>query len=99
MTSAVERAISAVRTIRASGAEEREGHAVDGYAQEAYRAGMRIARLQAMINPITSTTIQVAFLVVLGLGGPGWPAAPSRSVTWSRSSCSCSCSGSRSAAR
>nr|WP_257101808.1 ABC transporter ATP-binding protein [Streptomyces sp. alain-838] len=30
---------------------------------------MRIARLQAMINPITSTTIQVAFLVVLGLGG------------------------------
>ncbi|MFJ8650989.1 MULTISPECIES: ABC transporter ATP-binding protein [Streptomyces] len=69
MTSAVERAISAVRTIRASGAEEREGHAVDGYAQEAYRAGMRIARLQAMINPITSTTIQVAFLVVLGLGG------------------------------
>ncbi|MFE0951503.1 ABC transporter ATP-binding protein [Streptomyces mutabilis] len=69
MTSAVERAISAVRTIRASGAEEREGYAVDGYAQEAYRAGMRIARLQAMINPITSTTIQVAFLVVLGLGG------------------------------
>ncbi|MFG3319031.1 ABC transporter ATP-binding protein [Streptomyces sp. NPDC048171] len=69
MTSAVERAISAVRTIRASGAEEREGHAVDGYAKEAYHAGMRIARLQAMINPITSTTIQVAFLVVLGLGG------------------------------
>lgn len=69
MTSAVERAISAVRTIRASGAEEREGKAVDGYAQQAYHAGMRIARLQAMINPITSTTIQVAFLVVLGLGG------------------------------
>ncbi|MEU4147314.1 ABC transporter ATP-binding protein [Streptomyces parvulus] len=69
MTSAVERAISAVRTIRASGAEDREGHAVDGYAKEAYHAGMRIARLQAMINPITSTTIQVAFLVVLGLGG------------------------------
>ncbi|MDO0915395.1 ABC transporter ATP-binding protein [Streptomyces sp. DT2A-34] len=69
MTSAVERAISAVRTIRASGAEEREARAVDGYAKDAYNAGMRIAKLQAMINPITSTTIQVAFLVVLGLGG------------------------------
>ncbi|WP_030234834.1 ABC transporter ATP-binding protein [Streptomyces sp. NRRL S-455] len=69
MTSAVERAISAVRTIRASGAEEREARAVDGYAKDAYTAGMRIAKLQAMINPITSTTIQVAFLVVLGLGG------------------------------
>ncbi|MDQ0937563.1 ABC transporter ATP-binding protein [Streptomyces turgidiscabies] len=69
MTSAVERAISAVRTIRASGAEEREARAVDGFAKDAYTAGMHIAKLQAMINPITSTTIQVAFLVVLGLGG------------------------------
>ncbi|MEU9026476.1 ABC transporter ATP-binding protein [Streptomyces sp. NPDC048383] len=69
MTAAVERAISAVRTIRASGAEEREERAVDGYAEDAFDAGMRIAKLQAMINPITSTTIQLAFLVVLGLGG------------------------------
>ncbi|MFJ3836532.1 ABC transporter ATP-binding protein [Streptomyces sp. NPDC090054] len=69
MTAAVERAISAVRTIRASGAEEREERAVDGYAKDAFDAGMRIAKLQAMINPITSTTIQLAFLVVLGLGG------------------------------
>ncbi|MGW0393352.1 ABC transporter ATP-binding protein [Streptomyces sp. NPDC003042] len=69
MTSAVERAISAVRTIRASGAEEREARAVDGYAKDAFDAGMHIAKLQAMINPITSTTIQLAFLVVLGLGG------------------------------
>jgi ABC-type multidrug transport system fused ATPase/permease subunit len=69
MTSAVERAISAVRTIRAGGAEEREAAAVDAYARHAYDAGMRIARLQAMINPITSTTVQVAFLVVLGVGG------------------------------
>lgn len=69
MTSAVERAISAVRTIRASGAEEREAHAVDGYAEDAHDAGMRIASLQALINPITSTTVQVAFLVVLGVGG------------------------------
>ena len=69
MTSSVERAISAVRTIRASGAEERESRVVDGYAKDAYNAGMDMAKLQAMINPVTSMTIQMAFLVVLGLGG------------------------------
>ncbi|MEU0410585.1 ABC transporter ATP-binding protein [Streptomyces griseorubiginosus] len=69
MTSAVERAISAVRTIRASGAEQREAQAVDAYTKDAYDAGLRIATLQALINPITSTTVQVAFLVVLGVGG------------------------------
>ncbi|MGW0601613.1 ABC transporter ATP-binding protein [Streptomyces sp. NPDC002776] len=69
MTSAVERAISAVRTIRASGAEEREARAVDAFAGHAHDAGLRIARLQSLINPITSTTVQVAFLVVLGVGG------------------------------
>ncbi|GAA2520007.1 ABC transporter ATP-binding protein [Streptomyces levis] len=69
MTSAVERAISAVRTIRASGAEHREAQAVDDYAKGAYDAGLRIATLQALINPVTSTTVQLAFLVVLGIGG------------------------------
>ncbi|MGQ4732899.1 ABC transporter ATP-binding protein [Streptomyces sp. Ju416(a)] len=69
MTSAVERSVSAVRTIRASRAEEREAQTIDGTAKSAYGAGLRIARLQAMITPLTSTTIQAAFLVVLGLGG------------------------------
>ncbi|WP_217213723.1 ABC transporter ATP-binding protein [Streptomyces sp. AC550_RSS872] len=69
MTSAVERSVSAVRTIRASRAEEREAQAIGGTAKSAYAAGLRIARLQAMISPLTSTTIQAAFLVVLGLGG------------------------------
>lgn len=69
MTSAVERAVSAVRTIRASRAEEREAETIDVTTKGAYTAGLSIARLQAMINPITSTTIQAAFLVVLGLGG------------------------------
>ncbi|WP_153182594.1 ABC transporter ATP-binding protein, partial [Streptomyces sp. E2N166] len=69
MTSAVERSVSAVRTIRASRAEEREAQTIDGTAKSAYAAGLRIARLQAMITPLTSTTIQAAFLIVLGLGG------------------------------
>jgi ATP-binding cassette subfamily B protein/ATP-binding cassette subfamily C protein len=69
MTSAVERAISAARTIRASGAEEREAATVGGSAAEAYAAGMRVARLEAMIGPVATAATQGAFLLVLGVGG------------------------------
>ncbi|RKR92502.1 ATP-binding cassette subfamily B protein/ATP-binding cassette subfamily C protein [Micromonospora pisi] len=69
MTSAVERAISAARTIRASRAEERETTGVGMAAGQAYDAGLRVARLQALIGPISTTAVQGAFLVVLGVGG------------------------------
>ncbi|HEX8496209.1 MAG TPA: ABC transporter ATP-binding protein, partial [Actinomycetales bacterium] len=69
MTSAVERAISAARTIRASGAENREAEIVTRGAREAYDAGLRVARLQALIEPAAATAIQGAFLLVLGVGG------------------------------
>jgi ATP-binding cassette subfamily B protein/ATP-binding cassette subfamily C protein len=69
MTSAVERAISAARTIRASGAEEREAATVGGSATAAYAAGMRVARLQALVGPASTAAVQGAFLLVLGVGG------------------------------
>ncbi|MEU8257911.1 ABC transporter ATP-binding protein [Micromonospora inaquosa] len=69
MTSAVERAISAARTIRASRAETRETATVTGSAREAYEAGLRVARVQALVGPIGSVTVQGAFLLVLGIGG------------------------------
>jgi ABC-type multidrug transport system fused ATPase/permease subunit len=69
MTSAVERAISAARTIRASGAEEREAATVTRSATEAYDAGMRVARLRALIGPASAAATQGAFLLVLGVGG------------------------------
>ncbi|MEV6927691.1 ABC transporter ATP-binding protein [Dactylosporangium sp. NPDC051485] len=69
MTSAVERALSAARTIRASNAEDREIAAVEGSAEEAYRAGVRIARLQALVGPASTAAIQGAFLLLLGVGG------------------------------
>ncbi|MEU8165450.1 ABC transporter ATP-binding protein [Micromonospora sp. NPDC049004] len=69
MTSAVDRAISAARTIRASRAEGRETETVTGSAREAYAAGLRVARVQALIGPIGSVTVQGAFLLVLGIGG------------------------------
>jgi ABC-type multidrug transport system fused ATPase/permease subunit len=69
MTAAVERALSAVRTIRASGATTREVDVVAASAGRAYAAGVRVARLQALVSPAGSIAVQGAFLAVLGLGG------------------------------
>ncbi|WP_446214158.1 ABC transporter ATP-binding protein [Micromonospora sp. IBSANI012] len=69
MTSAVERAISAARTIRAARAEHREAEAVGESAAQAYAAGLRVARVQAVVGPVSTVTIQGAFLLVLGVGG------------------------------
>ncbi|WP_117212964.1 ABC transporter ATP-binding protein [Allorhizocola rhizosphaerae] len=69
MTSAVERAITAARTIRASRAEDRETETVAAAASQAYRAGLRIARLESAIAPAMSVTVQGSFLLVLGVGG------------------------------
>jgi ATP-binding cassette subfamily B protein len=69
MTAAVERALSAVRTIRASGATTREVAAVGGSARRAFDAGVRVARLEALVSPAGSIAVQGAFLAVLGVGG------------------------------
>jgi ABC-type multidrug transport system fused ATPase/permease subunit len=69
MTAAVERALSAVRTIRASGATAREVAGVGDSATRAYDAGVRVARLEALVSPAGSIAVQGAFLAVLGVGG------------------------------
>src|SRR5262249_60070404 len=74
MTAAVERALSAARTIRASGAEDREIATVGQSAEAAYAAGLRIAKLQALVGPASVAAIQAAFLLLLGVGGA--PVAP-----------------------
>ncbi|GAB3353106.1 ABC transporter ATP-binding protein [Modestobacter lapidis] len=69
MSAAVERALSAVRTIRASGATAREVATVGVSAERAFTAGIRVARLEALVAPAGSIAVQGAFLAVLGLGG------------------------------
>ncbi|HYH26833.1 MAG TPA: ABC transporter ATP-binding protein [Blastococcus sp.] len=69
MTAALERALSAVRTIRASGATAREVESVWHTAGRSYAAGVQVARLQALVSPASSIAVQGAFLAVLGLGG------------------------------
>lgn len=69
LASAVERSISSVRTIRAAGATEREAEAITGEATEAWRLGVKVAKISALIVPVAGIAMQASFLVVLGLGG------------------------------
>jgi ATP-binding cassette subfamily B protein len=69
MAAAVERALGAIRTIRASRAEARETAEIDANAQSAYAQGVKIARISSAISPIAGIAMNGSFIVVLGLGG------------------------------
>ncbi|MGV8876410.1 MAG: ABC transporter ATP-binding protein [Rhodoglobus sp.] len=69
LAAAVERAISAVRTVRASNATEREVKAVEEDAVGAWQMGISVAKISALVVPIAGIALQVSFLVVLGVGG------------------------------
>ncbi|TFC79022.1 ABC transporter ATP-binding protein [Cryobacterium cheniae] len=69
LAASVERAISAVRTVRASNATDREIAAVEEDAKGAWRMGIQVAKISALVVPIAGIAMQVSFLVVLGVGG------------------------------
>ena len=69
MAASVERALSAVRTIRAARAEERESQEITRNSKEAYEQGVKIAKLNAAVTPIAGLAFQGAFIAVLGVGG------------------------------
>jgi ATP-binding cassette subfamily B protein len=69
MAASVERALSAVRTIRAARAESRETESINNDAKEAYVQGVKIAKINALISPIAGIASNSAFIVVLGVGG------------------------------
>lgn len=69
LASGVERAVGSIRTVRASGATERETAAVSGLAAEAYGLGVRIAKVSALVVPVAGIAMQLSLLVVLGVGG------------------------------
>ncbi|WP_300266346.1 ABC transporter ATP-binding protein [Microbacterium sp.] len=69
LASAVERAVGSIRTVRASGATERETTSVSGLAHEAYGLGVRIAKVSALVVPVSGIALQLSLLAVLGVGG------------------------------
>ena len=69
MNSALERVLGAFRTVKASGAEQREGARVHEAAEQAWRANLRADLWQALVGNTTELSIQFAFLAVLAVGG------------------------------
>ena len=69
LAASVDRAISSIRTIRAAGATERETASISREVDEAYGFGLVVARISALIVPISFIAMQASFLSVLGLGG------------------------------
>ena len=69
LAASVERAISAIRTVRAANATEREVAVIDEDARGAWRMGIKVAKISALVVPIAGIALQVSFLVVLGVGG------------------------------
>jgi ATP-binding cassette subfamily B protein len=63
MSAAVERALSAVRTIRAARAEKREADEITKDAQQAYEQGVKIARINSAISPIAGIAMNGAFII------------------------------------
>lgn len=69
LAASVERSLSAIRTIRANTAEEREAATIVADADRAYDAGVQVAKYSALVVPVAMVALQVSMLVVLGLGG------------------------------
>ncbi|MEU6704587.1 ABC transporter ATP-binding protein [Streptomyces wuyuanensis] len=69
ISTVLERAFGAFRTVKASGAEEREAAVVDEAARRAWRYGVRSAKWQSVAGSSVGLAVQVSFLAVLGIGG------------------------------
>jgi len=69
LAAAVERAISSVRTVRAANATDREIATIHEDARGAWQQGIKVAKISALVVPIASISLQISFLVVLGVGG------------------------------
>jgi len=69
MGAALERMLGAFRTIKASGAENREGQRIHAAARAAWRADVQAAKWQAIAGNTAGLSIQCAFIVILATGG------------------------------
>ena len=65
----VQRALHGMRTIRASSASERENDIAVGAVDDVLRSAQRIARLEALVQPVLTICIQGAFVATIAIGG------------------------------
>ncbi len=69
MGASLERMFGAVRMVKASGAEEREGERVRSAATLAWSESVRAAKWSALAGNMAGVAAQIAFLAVLSVGG------------------------------
>jgi ABC-type multidrug transport system fused ATPase/permease subunit len=69
MSSDLDRALSAIRTVRANRGERREAARIGMHAESVYGASVRIAKLDALIGPAGQMAVNGSFLVILVVGG------------------------------
>jgi ABC-type multidrug transport system fused ATPase/permease subunit len=69
MGAALERMFGAFRTVKASGAEAREGRRVNEAATQAWASSVRAAKWQALAGNTAGLAIQAAIIAVLSVGG------------------------------
>ncbi|MFM2373193.1 MAG: hypothetical protein RJA75_89 [Actinomycetota bacterium] len=69
MSASVERALSAVRTIRAARAEGRESAQIRKDAEDAFEQGVKIAKINSFVLPISGISANAALIAVIGVGG------------------------------
>jgi ATP-binding cassette subfamily C protein len=66
---ALERVFGAFRTVKASGAEERETALVEAAVRRAWRHGVKSAKWESVAGSADELAVQLAFLAVLAVGG------------------------------
>lgn len=69
MTADLERALTATRTVRACRAEERETARITRHAEDAYKSGVRAAKLSALVSPAVELAVNGSLILVLIVGG------------------------------
>ena len=69
MSASLERSLGAFRTVKASGAEQREIGAAQHAARRAWRRGIEVAGWTAVMEASAGLAVQASFLVVLAVGG------------------------------
>ncbi|MDJ1132889.1 ABC transporter ATP-binding protein [Streptomyces iconiensis] len=68
MSAELERALSAIRTVRMSGATQRETDRITSHARQARAAGLRIARLNAVLMPASELALHAALTATVVVG-------------------------------
>ncbi|MFF5566727.1 ABC transporter ATP-binding protein [Streptomyces sp. NPDC012623] len=69
ISAVLERAFGAFRTVKASGAEDRETAVVEAAALDAWQHGVAAAKWRTVAGASVGLAVQVSFLAVLGVGG------------------------------